>query len=647
LGGLLLKTTRLTTAQALVKFLDRQYVSIDGEETKFVEGLFTIFGHGIAIGLGQALDEDPGTLKVFQGRNEQGMGHAATAFAKQHNRRKIIACTSSIGPGAANMVTACATATVNNIPLLVFPADTFASRQPDPVLQQLEQSSSLSVTTNDAFRPVCKYWDRIVRPEQLMTALINAMRTLTDPAETGAVCISLCQDVEGESYDYPDYFFQKRVHRLVRQAAAPEELEDIAAAMALAKHPLLVVGCGVKYSEAGQTLEDFCTEFKIPFGETQAGKSACQSGHPLCLGGIGVTGTLAANTIAEEADLVIAVGTRLGDFATGSKSQFKNPAVRLVSLNNNRYHASKMDAVKAVGDAKASLEALAILLREKGYKSAWQDEIAKAKADWEAEMKRLGSYAYGDGFEPIIRNCDPRTIPEFVALTGGRLTQTAAIAAVRESIGENDIIITAGGSLPSCLQRMWTTDRRGAYHAEYGYSCMGYEVAAALGVKLASPDGEVYAFVGDASFQMLHSEIMTAMQEGVKINILLFDNCGFGCINNLQMNHGVGSLATEFRYRDAKGELKGGLIPVDYAKVASGYGLKTYTARSIEELKFALADGRRQNVSTLIDLKVLPKTMTDGYKTWWNVGVATTSEKPEVREAARVVLEMRSQARQY
>jgi 3D-(3,5/4)-trihydroxycyclohexane-1,2-dione acylhydrolase (decyclizing) len=642
-----MNTIRMTVAHALVKFLDQQYVSFDGKESKFVEGIFTIFGHGIAVGLGQALDENPGGLKVFQGRNEQGMCHAATAFAKQHNRRKIIPCASSIGPGAANMVTGCATATVNNIPLLVFPADTFASRQPDPVLQQLEQSSSLAVSTNDAFKPVCKYWDRIVRPEQLMTALINAFRVLTDPAETGAVCVALCQDVEGESYDYPGYFFQKRVHRIIRQPAAREELEDTVAAIADAKHPIVVAGGGVKYSEAGETLENFCAEFNIPFGETQAGKSACESGHPLCLGGIGVTGTLAANTLAENADLVIAVGTRLGDFATGSKSQFKNPAVRIVSINNSRYHASKMDAVKAVGDAKATLEALAVLLRKKSYKSVWQNEIRNAKAAWDAEMKRLGTYAYGDNFEPIIKNRDPRTIPEFTALYGGGLTQTAAISVVRESIGTEDIIITAGGSLPSCLQRMWTTDRRGGYHAEYGYSCMGYEVAAALGVKLAAPDCEVYAFVGDASFQMLHSEIMTAMQERVKINILLFDNCGFGCINNLQMNHGVGSLATEFRYRDGKGEIKGDLIPVDYAKVASGYGLTSYTVRTIEELKAAIADARWQSVSTLIDMKVIPKTMTDGYKTWWNVGIATTSVKPEVLEAAKHVLEMREKARKY
>ena len=642
-----MSTTRMTVAQALVKFLDNQYVSLDGVETKFVEGIFTIFGHGIAVGLGQALDENPGGLKVYQGRNEQGMCHVATAFAKQHNRRRIIPCSSSVGPGAANMVTAAATATVNNIPLLVLPADTFATRQPDPVLQQLEQSGSLSVTTNDAFKPVCKYWDRIIRPEQLMTALISAMRVLTDPAETGAVCIALSQDVEGESYDYPDYFFQKRVHRITRPVAVEEELEEVAGIIAEAKHPLVIVGGGVKYSEAGETMEEFCAEFGIPFGESQAGKSACRSSHPMCLGGIGVTGTLAANNIAEKADVVIAVGTRLGDFATSSKSAFKNPNVRIVTINNNRYHASKMDAVRAVGDAKATLEAMSAKLRAKGYKSAYTTEITEAKAAWDKEMERLAGYAYDDSFEPNIKARDPRTIPEFVEMTGGVITQTAAIAAVRECIEKDDNIITAGGSLPSCLQRMWTTDKRCGYHAEYGYSCMGYEVAAGLGVRMAEPDHEVYVFVGDASFQMLHSEIMTAMQERVKMNILVFDNCGFGCINNLQMTHGVGSLATEFRYRNEKGEIRGDLIPVDYAQVAKGYGLKTYTVRTIDELKAAITDAKKQTVATLIDLKVIPKTMSDGYNSWWNVGVATTSAKPEGAEACKRVMEGRSKARLY
>ena len=478
----------------------------------------------------QALDTNPGNLRVLQGRNEQGMCHVATAYAKQNGRKKIIPCASSVGPGAANMVTACATATVNNIPLLVFPADTFASRQPDPVLQQLEQSNSLSTTTNDAFKPVCKYWDRVTRPEHIMTALINAMRVLTDPAETGACCIGLCQDVEGESFDFPEYFFEKRVHRITRPVAVEEEIEDIANVIANAKKPLVIVGGGVRYSEAGEEVEKFCEEFKIPFGETQGGKSACRSSHPYCMGGIGVTGTYASNVLAKDADVVIAIGSRMSDFATGSKRQFANPDVKFVSINNSRYHAYKLDSVKAVGDAKVTVKALAEKLRAMNYVSSYNGEIEEAKAVWDKEMKRLAEYKYDETFEPMIKNMDPRTIPEFVELTKGKITQTAALATIRDVIDEDATIITAGGSLPSCMQRVWTTDKRGGYHAEYGYSCMGYEVAAALGVKLAEPDNEVYAVVGDASFQMLHSEIMTMMQEKQKANILVFDNCGFGCI---------------------------------------------------------------------------------------------------------------------
>ena len=641
------KTTKMTTAQAIVKFLDQQYVSMDGVETKFVEGFFTIFGHGIAVGLGEALDSNPGGLKVMQGRNEQGMCHAAAAFAKQNGRKKIIACASSIGPGAANMIVGCATATVNNIPLLVFPGDTFASRQPDPVLQQLERSDSLATTTNDAFKPVCKYWDRISRPEMLMTALINAMRVLTDPAETGACCIALPQDVEGESFDFPDCFFEKRVHRITRPVAVEEEIEDIAELIAKAKKPLVIVGGGVRFSEAGEEVERFCEEFKIPFGETQGGKSACISSHPYCLGGIGVTGTSASNTIAKDADVVLAIGTRLTDFTTSSKWLFQNENVRFAAINNNRYHAYKMDAVKAVGDAKVTAAALAAKLREKGYVSGYTTEIADAKAAWDTEMERLsGIVCTGEDFEPIIGPRDPRTIPEYVRMTGSELTQTAAIAALRRTIDKDAILITAGGSLPSCMQRMWTTDKRGGYHAEYGYSCMGYEVAASLGVRFAEPDCEVYAVVGDGSFQMLHSEIMTIMQERQKVNILVFDNCGFGCINNLEMCNGIGSLATEFRYSDGKKPC-GDLVPVDYAKVAEGYGLKAYTCKTVEELTAALEDAKKQTIACLFDLKVVPKTMTDGYGSWWNIGLADTSVSESVQKAWKEVKSCRDTARKY
>ncbi len=641
------KRIRLSTAQAIVKFLDNQYINYDGEEIKFVEGIFTIFGHGIALGFGEALDSDPGNLKVFQGRNEQGQCHVATAFAKQNGRKRIIACTASVGPGSANMVTACATATANNLPLLVFPADTFASRQPDPVLQQLEQSNSLATTTNDAFKPVCKYWDRINRPEQVMPALINAMRVLTEPGDCGAVCIALPQDVEGESYDFPEYFFQKRVHRITRPVAVAEEIEDVAQVIAASKKPFIISGGGVRYSEAGEVLEQFAEEFNIPIGETQGGKSAVITSNPYCMGGIGVTGTSASNKLAKEADCVIAVGTRMSDFTTCSKWLFQNPDVKFVTINASRYHAYKYDAVKAVGDAKVTVAALAENLRAKGYKSAYTNEIVEAKAEWDAEYDRLAQIVYtGDDFEPLIKERDPRTIPEFVKATGTVLTQTAAIATLRETIDKDAIMITAGGSLPSCMQRLWKTDRRGGYHVEYGYSCMGYEIGASLGVKFAEPDVEEYTCVGDAGFQMLSSELGTIMQNKVKTNILVFDNNGFGCINNLEMTHGVGSLATEFRYSTGQ-KPDGDLVPTDYTKIGEAFGMKTYSCKSVEELKAALEDSKKQTVACLFDLKIIPKTMTDGYGGWWDVGMATTSVNENVNRCTAEVLQHRDEARKY
>lgn len=643
-----MKKIKMTMAQALVRFLDQQYVCMDGVETKFVEGIFTIFGHGIVCGLGQALDENPGALKVYQGRNEQSMAHVAAAFAKQNNRRKIIACASSIGPGAANMVTAAACATVNQIPLLLFPGDAFASRQPDPVLQQIEQESGLSITTNDALKPVCRYWDRVTRPEQLMSAMINAMRVLTDPAGTGAVCIALPQDTEGESYEYPDYFFQKRVHRITRPVPVVEELEEVCNAVMAAKKPMVICGGGVRYSEAGEELEQFCETFGIPFAETQAGKSACKSSNAYNLGGVGVTGNLAANTIARQADLILAVGTRLSDFTTGSKTQFHENA-RLVSLNLSRFHAYKGDGIKAVGDAKAGLTALALRLKEKRYQSSYTTQIQGAKAAWVQEMQRLSQYRYNKDFQPLIEAGNPGSIEEFVTLTGGVVPQTAAIALIRENIEPDAVIVGASGSLPGDLQRMWTTDAKDSYHMEYGYSCMGYEIAGALGAKLAQPERAVYAMVGDGSYLMLHSALATAMQEQQKINVLLFDNCGFGCINNLQMSNGIGNLATEFRYRTHRDDLRqeGALIPIDFAKSAAGYGLKTYTVHTLEELQAALENAKKQAVSTLIDIKVLPKTMTDGYDAWWHVGIASASNNAAVRDAFEAKEAGRKKARLY
>ena len=634
----------MTMGQALVKFLDNQYVSFDGKETKFVDGIFTVFGHGIVCGLGQALDENPGSLKVYQGKNEQGMAHVAASFAKQNNRRKIIACSSSIGPGAANMITAAATATVNNIPLLLFPADTFACRQPDPVLQQFEQPYSLSVTTNDAYKPVCRYWDRIVRPEQLMSAMTNAMRVLTDTANTGAVCIALCQDVEGESYDYPDYFFEKRVHKITRIAPAEDEISDIAEILKSAKKPLVIAGGGVRYSEAGRTVEAFCEKHNIPFAETQNGKSAVLSSHELNLGGVGVTGNLSANLIAKEADVILGIGTRFSDFTTASKSLFKADA-KFITINTDRFDAYKLSSIKAVCDAKLGIEALDKAIGD--YKTAYTTEICDAKKTWAEEMEKLSAYKYSDDFEPIIKARYEETIPEFVEKIGGTITQTAALALIRKVIDDDAIAVAAAGSLPGCMQRMWTTDAPNSYNMEYGYSCMGYEIAGALGSKMAEPDKEVYAFCGDGSYLMLHSELVTSIQENKKINVLLFDNSGFGCINNLQMSNGIGNLATEFRKRDENGNLLGELIPIDFAMNAAAYGVKTYTAKTLEELEAALIDSKKQSVSTLIDIKVLPKSMTDGYGAWWHVGIASTSSKEAVNTAFKNKDENLRKARKF
>jgi len=624
----------MTVGQALVKFLDNQYVSLDGKEDKFVDGIFTVFGHGIVCGLGQALDENPGELKVYQGRNEQGMAHAAAGFAKQSNRRRIIACASSIGPGSANMVTAVADATANNIPLLVFTGDTFSTRQPDPVLQQVEQFQDATVTTSDAFRPVSRYWDRVSRPEQLMTALLNAVRTLTDPETAGGVCITLPQDVQGETFSFPDYYFKKRVHRIVRRNPDSFEVKDAAGLVLKKKKPMVIVGGGVRYSEAGEEVLKFCDTFHIPFAETQSGKSAIPSPHALNLGGVGVTGNSAANTIAAEADLIIGVGTRLTDFTTGSKELFRNKEVEFVLINVSRYHAEKLDGYPVVADAKAGIQAIFKELENSGYKTGYTAEIEEAQQDWKREMDFLTRNVFDDNYESLVKEKEPGIEEEFVKATGGRITQTKAIGIIREHIEKDAIVVGASGSLPGDLQRMWTTEVKDSYHMEYGYSCMGYEIAAAFGAKLAEPGRACYAMVGDGAFMMLHSEIATALQENKKITVLLFDNCGFGCINNLQMGKGMGSLATMFRYRDSETNRQDGrLINTDFAMIGRGYGMTAYTAKTDEELTAALEEAKHVDNSVLIDIKVLPKSMTGDYGSWWHVGIGDSKTNPNIKAA--------------
>ncbi|PFN07132.1 3D-(3,5/4)-trihydroxycyclohexane-1,2-dione acylhydrolase (decyclizing) [Bacillus cereus] len=644
-----MQTVRMTTAQALVKFLNEQYVEFDGEQQKFIKGIFTIFGHGNVVGLGQALEEDAGELEVYQGRNEQGMANAAVAFAKQKHRKQIMACTSSVGPGSANMITTAATASANNIPVLLLPGDVFATRQPDPVLQQIEQTHDLSISTNDAFRAVSKYWDRVNRPEQLMTAMIHAMRVLTNPADTGAVTICLPQDVQGEAWDFPSYFFQKRVHRIERRLPTKASLADAVEMIKRKKKPVMICGGGVRYAEAAEELKQFAETFHVPFGETQAGKSAIESSHPYNLGGIGVTGNLAANTIAKEADLVIGIGTRFTDFTTASKQLFQNEEVEFLNINISEFHANKLDALKVIADAKEALLALIDELQAIDYQSSYTAEIADTKEAWETELARLHNIRFsGQDFTPEVEGHFDENLNEYVDALGTQLTQTAVIGQMNTLLDEDAIIVGAAGSLPGDLQRMWASRKPNTYHMEYGYSCMGYEVAGALGAKLAEPSKEVYAMVGDGSYQMLHSELVTSLQENKKINVLLFDNSGFGCINNLQMGNGMGSFGTEFRYRNQEtGKLNGGIMKIDFAASAAGYGVKTYRVTSLEQLQEALKDAKKQTVSTLIDIKVLPKTMTNGYESWWHVGVAEVSNSQSVQAAYENKVNNLQKARSY
>lgn len=644
-----MQTVRMTTAQALVKFLNQQYVEFDGKQQKFIKGVFTIFGHGNVVGLGQALEEDAGELEVYQGRNEQGMANAAVAFAKQKHRKQIMACTSSVGPGSANMITSAATASANNIPVLLLPGDVFATRQPDPVLQQIEQTHDLSISTNDAFRAVSKYWDRINRPEQLMTTMIQAMRVLTNPADTGAVTICLPQDVQGEAWDFPSYFFQKRVHRIERRLPTKASLADAVEMIKRKKKPVMICGGGVRYAEAAEELKQFAEAFHIPFGETQAGKSAIESNHPYNLGGIGVTGNLAANTIAKEADLVIGIGTRFTDFTTASKQLFQNEEVEFLNINISEFHANKLDALKVIADAKEALLALIDELQVIDYRSSYTVEIGDAKEAWETELARLHNIRFTDQeFTPEVEGHFDGNLNEYVDALDTHLTQTAVIGQINTLLDEDAIIVGAAGSLPGDLQRMWAARKPNTYHMEYGYSCMGYEVAGALGAKLAEPSKEVYAMVGDGSYQMLHSELVTSLQENKKINVLLFDNSGFGCINNLQMGNGMGSFGTEFRYRNQETrKLNGAIMKIDFAASAAGYGVKTYQVTSIEQLQEALKDAKKQTVSTLIDIKVLPKTMTNGYDSWWHVGVAEVSNNQSVQAAYEDKISNLQKARSY
>ncbi len=635
------ETIRLTTSQALIKFINNQYIHVDGEEFPFVEGIFNIFGHGNVLGIGQALEQDAGNLKVIQGKNEQGMSLAAIAYSKEKLRQKIYAITTSVGPGSANTVTAAATALANNIPVLFLPGDTFATRQPDPVLQQFEQENSISTTTNDALKPVSRYWDRVTRPEQLMSSLIRAFEVMTDPAKAGPATISISQDVEGEAYDFDADFFKKRVHYMDRPMPRERELKGAEELIRNSKKPVILVGGGAKYSQAREILMELSEKYNIPLVETQAGKSTVESDFKNNLGGLGITGTLAANKAAKQSDLIIGVGTRYTDFATSSKTAFDYENTRFLNINVNRMQSYKMDGFQVVADAKLTLEQLKPLLD--GYESEFGSEIQELKSEWLKERDRLSEVVYSrQDFDPEIKNhFSQEVLNEYADALKTELPQTTALLKINETIDPSSVIICSAGSLPGDLQRLWHSTVPNTYHLEYGYSCMGYEISGTLGLKLANPDKEVYSIVGDGSFLMLHSELITSLQYNIKINVLLFDNSGYGCINNLQMDHGSGSYYCEFRTNENE------VMNIDYAKVAEGYGAKTYKVHSLEELEEALEDAKKQNVSTLIDMKVLPKTMTDGYQSWWNVGVAEVSEKESVQKAHEHRMKMLEEAKQY
>ncbi|MFA6772818.1 3D-(3,5/4)-trihydroxycyclohexane-1,2-dione acylhydrolase (decyclizing) [Sphaerochaeta associata] len=605
-------TIRLTMAQALLRFLDNQYIWFDGEESKFVEGVFGIFGHGCVVGIGEALADEQNGLPFYQAKNEQGAVHAATAFAKEHNRRKIMAVTSSIGPGALNMVVGAGTATANHIPVLLLPGDVFASRQPDPVLQQIETPVDYTNTANDAFRSVSRYWDRVNRPEQLMSAMLNAMRTLTDPADTGAVTIALPQDVQGMAYDYPLEFFAKRVHYIERRIPTKSQLDRLAKLLSKATKPLVICGGGVRYSEAGDALAAFCQRFAIPFAETQAGKGTVLWDNPFNLSGIGTTGSQAANRLAKVSDLIIGVGTRFGDFTTCSKWLFQNPACEFVSINVASFDAYKLNSLPIVADAKLTLEALLSQPQLSGYTSSWGRAIETERNLWKEEVDRL--------YQEVVPSS---------------LSQARVLGELNDRLlPPSAIVVSGSGSIPSDMQRVWRTRVRGTYHMEYAFSCMGYEVAAALGAKIAHPDREVVTIIGDGAYTMLHTELLTSIQEGRKIIVVVLDNAGFHCIDNLQNSQGIVHYGNEWRRReDETGRLTGSSLSVDYALNAQSWGAVGLRADTIEELEQAVKQALAEKVSTLIHCHVAPKSMTKGYDSWWRVGTAEVSNNPKVVEA--------------
>ena len=608
-------TVRLTVAQALVRFLAAQHSERDGQVQRLIPGCFGIFGHGNVAGVGQALLEAHVTgsadLPYYLARNEQAMVHAAVGFARMRNRLQALACTASIGPGSTNMVTGAALATINRIPVLLLPSDYFATRAASPLLQELEDPRSFDVSVNDAFKPVSRYWDRINRPEQLPSALLAAMRVLTDPAEAGAVTLALPQDVQAEAHDWPEELFAERVWHVARPMPEPAALHRAAAVLKSARRPLIVAGGGVIYAEASTALRELAEATGIPVADTQAGKGALAWDHPLSVGGAGATGSPAANALAADADVVLGVGTRYSDFTTASRTVFADPEVRFVNLNVTGFDAGKHAATALVADARAGLEALKGALD--GYRTAeaYQTRARELSAAWQQQVDR----AYHLGHQP-------------------KPGQTEVIGALNEFAGDRDVVVQAAGSMPGDLQRLWRARDPKAYHVEYGYSCMGYEIAGGLGAKLADPSREVFVLVGDGSYLMMAQEIVTAIAERIKLVIVIVQNHGFASIGSLSESVGSQRFGTAYRYRNPQtGLLDGDLLPVDLAANAASLGADVLRARTVPELRDCLKRARAAPVTTVVHIETDPLAPAPSSGAWWDVPVAQTAALDSTRQA--------------
>jgi 3D-(3,5/4)-trihydroxycyclohexane-1,2-dione acylhydrolase (decyclizing) len=603
-------------AQALVRFLAAQHIERDGVEHRFIEGCFGIFGHGNVTGVGQALAEHPELLTYYQARNEQAMVHTASGFARMRNRLATLACTTSIGPGATNMLTGAAAATINRLPVLLLPGDVFESRRPDPVLQQLETPWRGDVSVNDCFQPVCRYWDRITRPEQLVSAALGAMRVLVNPAETGAVMLALPQDVQTEAFDYPLDLFEHRIWPIGRPLPDFAALDRAAEVIRGARLPLIVAGGGVIYSEAAGDLDSFARRTGIPVAETQAGKGSLPFDHPMAVGAIGATGSLPANRLAAKADVVIGIGTRYSDFTTASKTAFQSDGVRFVNINIADFDAHKHAGLALVGDARAALVELDKRLAGWSVDAKYGELIATLRAEWDKEVNRL--YHLGHGPLPA---------------------QSEVIGAVNELSGPRDVVVCAAGSMPGDLHKLWRTRDTKGYHVEYGYSTMGYEVAGGLGVKMADPEREVYVMVGDGSYLMMAQEIVTSIQEDLKLTVVLVDNQGFASIGALSRSKGTAGFGTRYRHRD-DGSLgddssthDGSALPVDLALNAQGLGAHVIRARSVDELRDALVAAKSIDKTVVIHVPTDRYQGVPDYESWWEVPVAEVSESAEVKKA--------------